>query len=124
MRGTRLIRKVIKTVVLIRPAISKGERVVRDNRARTGDANSTRIIRSKEDMGVMISGIAATWICTKSFWFLRPTDELLSFRSGVEKSPGFQPGARRLATLAAGKPLSVGKRGLTTISRITIWRFS
>lgn len=25
--------------------------------------------------------IAATWICTKSFWFLRPTDELLSFRS-------------------------------------------
>lgn len=26
--------------------------------------------------------IATTWICTKSFWFLRPTDELLSFRSG------------------------------------------
>lgn len=25
--------------------------------------------------------IAATWICTKSFWFLRPMDELLSFRS-------------------------------------------
>lgn len=25
--------------------------------------------------------IAATWICTKSFWFLRPADELLSFRS-------------------------------------------
>lgn len=25
--------------------------------------------------------IAATWICTKSFWFLRPGDELLSFRS-------------------------------------------
>lgn len=28
--------------------------------------------------------IAATWICTKSFWFLRPTDELLSFRSASE----------------------------------------
>lgn len=27
--------------------------------------------------------IAATWICTKSFWFLRPMDELLSFRSFV-----------------------------------------
>lgn len=26
--------------------------------------------------------IAATWICTKDFWFLRPMDELLSFRSG------------------------------------------
>ena len=29
--------------------------------------------------------IAATWICTKSFWFLRPTDELLSFRSGASE---------------------------------------
>ena len=29
-----------------------------------------------------VEHIAATWICTKSFWFLRPTDELLSFRSG------------------------------------------
>lgn len=28
--------------------------------------------------------IAATWICTKSFWFLRPMDELLSFRSSSE----------------------------------------
>lgn len=25
--------------------------------------------------------LASTWICTKSFWFLRPTDELLSFES-------------------------------------------
>ena len=25
--------------------------------------------------------IAATWICTKNLWFLRPTDELLSYRS-------------------------------------------
>lgn len=35
--------------------------------------------------------IAATWICTKSFWFLRPMDKLLSFRSG-RVSPGVQPG--------------------------------
>ena len=28
--------------------------------------------------------IATTWICTKSLWFLRPTDELLSFRSSDE----------------------------------------
>lgn len=25
--------------------------------------------------------VATTWICTKSFWFLRPMDELLSFNS-------------------------------------------
>ncbi|MDG2555439.1 hypothetical protein P7M41_25940, partial [Vibrio parahaemolyticus] len=36
--------------------------------------------------------IATTWSCTKSFWFLRPTDELLSFRSDVlGDSPGVQP---------------------------------
>lgn len=28
--------------------------------------------------------IASTWICTKSFWLLRPADELLSFRSSSE----------------------------------------
>lgn len=82
IRGMRLRRKVIKTVVLIRPAISRGDRCERDIRANTGDTSSTRIIRSKVDSGVSICGIAATWICTKSFWFLRPTDELLSFRSG------------------------------------------
>lgn len=30
---------------------------------------------------IIVFTIAATWSCTKSFWFLRPTDELLSFRS-------------------------------------------
>ena len=32
--------------------------------------------------------IAATWICTKSFWFLRPADELLSFRSKASEPWG------------------------------------
>lgn len=32
----------------------------------------------------VVGCIAATWSCTKSFWFLRPTDELLSFRSSRE----------------------------------------
>lgn len=63
--------------------------------------------------------IAATWICTKSFWFLRPTDELLSFRS-VRVSLGVQPRGRGLAVSGASRPLSVDKRILTSIFRITI----
>lgn len=39
----------------------------------------TRI--SEEDRVRVVGCIAFTWICTKSFWFLRPTDELLSFKS-------------------------------------------
>lgn len=40
-----------------------------------------RIARVRRRVVVIISAIAATWSCTKSLWFLRPTDELLSFRS-------------------------------------------
>lgn len=41
-----------------------------------------RIVRVRRRVEViMMFIIAATWSCTKSFWFLRPTDELLSFRS-------------------------------------------
>lgn len=34
---------------------------------------------------IIIFAIAATWSCTKSFWFLRPMDRLLSFRSNVNE---------------------------------------
>lgn len=30
---------------------------------------------------IAVGDIATTWICTKILWFLRPMDELLSFRS-------------------------------------------
>lgn len=43
-----------------------------------------RIVRtriSEDDIIRVVEFIASTWICTKSFWFLRPMDELLSFRS-------------------------------------------
>lgn len=42
----------------------------------------TRI--SVDDIIIGVIYIAATWICTKSFWFLRPMDKLLSFRSTRE----------------------------------------
>lgn len=50
-----------------------------------------RIKKMRIKLEVMRRGvvyIAATWICTKSFWFLRPTDELLSFRSRTSEPWG------------------------------------
>lgn len=44
-------------------------------------SGSTRTVRVRRRVVVIIFAIAPTWSCTKSFWFLRPTDELLSFRS-------------------------------------------
>lgn len=43
-----------------------------------------KIIKRDELKMSVVGCIAATWICTKSFWFLRPMDELLSFRSTSE----------------------------------------
>lgn len=48
---------------------------------------SKRMVKISRRLDVIINDvglIATTWICTKSFWFLRPTDELLSFRSRGE----------------------------------------
>lgn len=45
---------------------------------------NTRVARTKmseDDIVRAVRLIASAWICTKSFWFLRPTDELLSFKS-------------------------------------------
>lgn len=50
----------------------------------SGKVRSVNTMARLEDIINMFGDIAATWICTKSFWFLRPTDELLSFRSGYE----------------------------------------
>ena len=45
-----------------------------------GRARRVRTSR-REVVTIVIMCIASTWICTKSYWFLRPGDELLSFRS-------------------------------------------
>lgn len=56
----------------------------------TGCARIVKM-RIRVDVRVMDEWvIASTWICTKSFWFLRPTDELLSFKS-FRVSFGVQP---------------------------------
>lgn len=47
----------------------------------TGLRRRTKMTMRLDDIMSEVGCIAATWSCTKSFWFLRPTDELLSFRS-------------------------------------------
>lgn len=55
----------------------------------------TRITRvSSREVVAMVFSIAATWSCTKSFWFLRPTDELLSFRSGLNEPRSLTAGVK------------------------------
>lgn len=47
----------------------------------TGNERVAKMTKRQVVIVIEVGCIAATWICTKSFWFLRPTDELLSFRS-------------------------------------------
>lgn len=80
-RGKRLMKKASLTAFLVfvraQPVIrGVGERVVR-----TGNSRMRKIIIMQEGRRSAVEGIATTWSCTKSFWFLRPMDELLSFRS-------------------------------------------
>ena len=91
-----------------------GERVVR-----TGYARSEKIIIRLEVIMSEVGCIAATWICTKSFWFLRPTDELLSFRSAPSEH-GSPTQVTRISSLRCCEPLSVDKGVLTSVFRITI----
>lgn len=61
-----------------------GERVVRRGRIRR-EKMTKRLV----DIANVVRYIAFTWSCTKSFWFLRPADTLLSFKS---------PRGRRIST--------------------------
>lgn len=83
-RGRRLTKNAVFTAVFtcVRAQVSwwgVGLRVVRRGRIRSVRVSNRLEVRAK-----VVGYIAATWICTKSFWFLRPTDELLSFRSSSE----------------------------------------
>lgn len=71
-----------------------GERVVK-----RGYERSPKIMIRLDVIMIEVGCIAATWICTKSFWFLRPTDELLSFRSTGRVSLGVQPRGQEFSRL-------------------------
>lgn len=88
---------------------------------RTGRARRVRTSRS-DDVTMVVMCIASTWICTKSFWFLRPTDGFYPLEASyvVEGASGFNRGGEGLAIFTAVEPPSVDKEGLTPIFRITI----
>lgn len=82
--GSKLVKKAVFTAVFtwLRAqvwGVEFGENVVAK-----GKMSSAKMNRRLELRISVVGCIAATWICTKSLWFLRPTDELLSFRSASE----------------------------------------
>ena len=88
---------------------------------RTGRARRARTSRSDE-VTILVMCIATTWICTKSLWFLRPTENFYPLEAGdvIEGAPGSNRGGEGLAIFTAVEPPSVDKEGLTPIFRITI----
>lgn len=47
------------------------------------------IVINIEELKISGKFIAFTWICTKSFWLLRPADRLFSFKSRTSR--GIEP---------------------------------
>lgn len=75
-RGRRLMKKlsftdVLTCVVAQFRGLMLGVRV-----ERRGKTRRAKIIIKLEVIMREVRCIATTWTCTKSFWFLRPTDEL------------------------------------------------
>lgn len=87
-RGRRLVKKASFTAVFTweRAQVGSGGRGARV--VSTGNVRRKKIVIKLDVITSEVGCIAATWICTKSFWFLRPTDELLSFRSGSSEPRG------------------------------------
>lgn len=116
IRGIRLIKNAVATAVLTCVEAQLGLRGFGCRAVNSGNIRVTSISMRVEDITKFV--IAATWICTKSFWFLRPTDELLSFRSSSE--PWSLTMGVGISSPYCFWPLSVDKRILTSIFRTTI----
>lgn len=80
-RGRRLIIKAILIEVFTDVEYWGGCCVVGVRVEIRGRVSKIKMIKRLEDINKEVECIAAAWICTKSFWFLRPMDELLSFSS-------------------------------------------
>lgn len=80
-RGRMLVKKAHFTAVLTWVSAQLEERGAGEKEERTGYISNKKIRIRLVVIMVEVRCIAATWICTKSFWFLRPMDGLLSFRS-------------------------------------------
>ena len=80
-KGARLTKKAALTAVFTWVVAQAAFRGWGRKVVTRGKINSVKTTRRLEVISSAVGCIATTWICTKSFWFLRPTDELLSFRS-------------------------------------------
>ena len=80
-----------------------GLKVVRMGRARRA------ITRRREDV-MMVASIAHTWICTKGFRLLKPTDDCYPLKAGggFEEASESNRGGERLAIFTAVEPSSEG----------------
>ena len=81
-RGRRLMKKASFTAAL---AFLRGQSAERDGKMKSVSRGAVRTKKMVIMLDAIMRGveviIATTWSCTKSFWFLRPMDELLSFSS-------------------------------------------
>lgn len=79
--GKRLTKNAVLTAVLTCVLAHSGFFGFGSSVVSRGSIRIVRTKMSEDDIIKVVEFIASTWICTKSFWFLRPMDELLSFRS-------------------------------------------
>lgn len=82
-RGKRLMKKASLMAILVFDRAQSGESGLGLKVVRRGYSKMKKMSIMQEGRKRAAGGIASTWSCTKSFWFLRPTDELLSFRSCI-----------------------------------------
>ena len=90
--GIRLTKKASMTAVFTwavaqSAGTGRGFKVVRMGRIRSV------ITRRREDVIIDI-GIANTWICTKSFWFLKPVDNCYPILAWASKPRSLTEGVK------------------------------
>ena len=80
-RGSRLVIKASLIAVLTCFSAQFGLWGFAERVESKGWASSRKVVIRVEAIIRGVGCIAFTWSCAKSLWFLRPTDELLSFKS-------------------------------------------
>lgn len=80
-RGNKLLMNAIFIALLYRPVSGFMPKRAAQRGPDAGEISAMMVTRRPVGITAAACIIASTWICAKSFWFLRPGDELLSFRS-------------------------------------------
>lgn len=117
-RGRRLMKKAVLTAVFTFTSAQFGAKGLGEREVKTGYNRRAKIRRRLDVKVKEYICIVPTWICTKNFWFLRPTDDCSPLgargkraRSSTEK--------KNLAGFCSCVPLSASKGILTPIVSTT-----